>query len=40
MGYTQFFLLCVAVAVPGMLMLLKVAPWGKPGSENHFSGMP
>jgi PAT family beta-lactamase induction signal transducer AmpG len=27
MGYTSFFLLCTAVAVPGMLMLLKVAPW-------------
>jgi PAT family beta-lactamase induction signal transducer AmpG len=27
MGYTTFFLLCTAVAVPGMLMLLKVAPW-------------
>jgi PAT family beta-lactamase induction signal transducer AmpG len=26
-GYTSFFLLCTAVAVPGMLMLLKVAPW-------------
>ena len=40
MGYTNFFLLCTAVAVPGMLMLLKVAPWGKSGSENHFVGMP
>jgi PAT family beta-lactamase induction signal transducer AmpG len=27
MGYTAFFLLCTAVAVPGMLMLLRVAPW-------------
>lgn len=27
MGYTAFFLLCAAVAVPGMLMLLRVAPW-------------
>jgi PAT family beta-lactamase induction signal transducer AmpG len=27
MGYTGFFLLCAAVAVPGMLMLLRVAPW-------------
>ncbi len=27
MGYTDFFLLCTAVALPGMLMLLKVAPW-------------
>jgi PAT family beta-lactamase induction signal transducer AmpG len=27
LGYTKFFLLCTVVAVPGMLMLLKVAPW-------------
>jgi len=27
MGYTSFFLLCTAVAVPGLLMLFKVAPW-------------
>jgi PAT family beta-lactamase induction signal transducer AmpG len=27
MGYTSFFLLCTAVAIPGMLMLIKVAPW-------------
>jgi len=27
MGYTSFFLVCVMVAVPGMLMLIKVAPW-------------
>lgn len=29
MGYTSFFLLCAALAIPGMLMLLKVAPWNK-----------
>jgi PAT family beta-lactamase induction signal transducer AmpG len=28
-GYTNFFLLCTAVAIPGMLMLFKVAPWSK-----------
>ncbi|HMB60292.1 MAG TPA: AmpG family muropeptide MFS transporter [Xanthomonadales bacterium] len=27
MGYTSFFLLCTAVAIPGMLLLFKVAPW-------------
>ncbi|MGH8034213.1 MAG: hypothetical protein ACREO9_03230 [Lysobacterales bacterium] len=27
MGYTNFFLLCTALAIPGMLILLKVAPW-------------
>lgn len=29
MGYTSFFLLCAALAIPGMLMLFKVAPWSK-----------
>ncbi|MEE4216940.1 MAG: AmpG family muropeptide MFS transporter [Xanthomonadales bacterium] len=29
MGYTSFFLLCTALAVPGMLMLFKAAPWSK-----------
>ncbi len=29
MGYTGFFLLCTAFAIPGMLMLIKVAPWNK-----------
>ena len=29
MGYTSFFLLCTALAVPGMLMLFKVAPWNE-----------
>jgi len=29
MGYTQFFLLCTLVAIPGMLMLFKIAPWNK-----------
>ncbi len=27
MGWAAFFLLCVVIAVPGMLLLLKVAPW-------------
>lgn len=26
-GWTQFYFLCTALAVPGMLMLYKVAPW-------------
>jgi len=26
-GWTTFFLLCTTLAVPGMLLLLKVAPW-------------
>ena len=28
-GWTNFFLLCTALAVPGMLLLLKVAPWNE-----------
>jgi PAT family beta-lactamase induction signal transducer AmpG len=26
-GWTNFFLLCTAIAIPGMLLLVKVAPW-------------
>lgn len=29
LGWGSFFLLCAALAVPGMLLLLKVAPWGE-----------
>ncbi len=29
MGWFAFFLLCAALAVPGMLLLFKVAPWGR-----------
>lgn len=32
-GWTGFYFLCVALAVPGMLMLLKVAPWNEKGSD-------
>ena len=28
-GYTQFFVFCTLVAIPGMLLLFKVAPWNK-----------
>ncbi|MGA7750819.1 MAG: AmpG family muropeptide MFS transporter [Gallionella sp.] len=27
LGWNSFFLLCAALAIPGMLLLLKVAPW-------------
>ena len=27
LGWTNFFLVCFALAIPGMLMLLKIAPW-------------
>ena len=29
LGWSSFFLLCAALAVPGMLLLLKVAPWSE-----------
>jgi PAT family beta-lactamase induction signal transducer AmpG len=29
MGYTQFFFVCFLCAIPGMLMLLIVAPWNE-----------
>jgi PAT family beta-lactamase induction signal transducer AmpG len=28
-GYTQFFIVCTLVAIPGMLLLFKVAPWNE-----------
>jgi len=34
-GWTGFYFLCVALAVPGMLMLLKIAPWHE--KESHSS---
>jgi PAT family beta-lactamase induction signal transducer AmpG len=27
MGWMGFFLLCALLAIPGMILLLKVAPW-------------
>jgi PAT family beta-lactamase induction signal transducer AmpG len=32
-GWTQFFLLCAVFAIPGMLLLLRVAPWPKSGER-------
>ena len=32
MGWTMFFLLCVLLAIPGMVLLVKVAPWNDPHS--------
>lgn len=31
LGYTHFFLLCTAMAIPGMVLLWWVAPWNAPG---------
>jgi PAT family beta-lactamase induction signal transducer AmpG len=29
-GWTNFFLICTLLAIPGMLLLFKVAPWNEP----------
>jgi PAT family beta-lactamase induction signal transducer AmpG len=29
MGYTSYFYVCTMLAIPGMLLLFKVAPWNK-----------
>ncbi len=34
MGWTMFFLLCVVLAIPGMLLLFKVAPWRATAAES------
>ena len=31
LGWAGFFIACTLIAVPGMLLLLKFAPWGSPG---------
>jgi PAT family beta-lactamase induction signal transducer AmpG len=33
LGWFNFFLLCTVLAVPGMLLLFKVAPWGAEDNE-------
>lgn len=35
MGWTQFFLFCTLLAVPGMLLLFKVAPWRETGTARE-----
>ncbi|ASP46784.1 AmpG family muropeptide MFS transporter [Cognaticolwellia beringensis] len=32
-GWTNFYFICTALAIPGMLMLLKVAPWHEPTKQ-------
>jgi len=34
-GWTNFFLLCAVLAIPGMLLLIKVAPWNEASSDRH-----
>jgi len=37
-GYTQFFIICFLCALPGMLMLLKIAPWNSKSKEAKDNG--
>jgi|TARA_R110000868_G_scaffold334372_4_gene595087 PAT family beta-lactamase induction signal transducer AmpG len=37
-GYTQFFIICFVCALPGMLMLLKIAPWNSKPKEAKDEG--
>ena len=42
-GWTQFYVVCALVAIPGMLLLLKVAPWRErtePNEKPRFSVLP
>ena len=32
-GWTQFFIFCTIAAIPGMLLLFKVAPWNEPDTK-------
>lgn len=34
-GWTMFFLICTALAIPGMLLLLRVAPWNDKSDEQN-----
>lgn len=41
LGWTRFFLLCTVLAVPGMLLLLRVAPWnGDPDRASEEADQP
>ena len=33
LGWVAFFLLCLGLALPGMLLLLRVAPWHRNNSD-------
>ena len=33
MGWRDFFMLCFIIAIPGMLLLLKIAPWHETAKE-------
>lgn len=40
LGWTTFYLLCFGLAIPGMLMLYKVAPWGSGDAQHKIYGQP
>jgi PAT family beta-lactamase induction signal transducer AmpG len=33
LGWEQFFYVCTLLAIPGMLLLFKVAPWNTRGTD-------
>jgi PAT family beta-lactamase induction signal transducer AmpG len=35
-GWEGFFIFCTLIAIPGMLLLLKFAPWHPKGSHAEF----
>lgn len=35
LGWQQFFVLCFLIAIPGMLLLIKVAPWNLSQRQGH-----
>jgi PAT family beta-lactamase induction signal transducer AmpG len=35
LGWFDFYLLCFALAIPGMLLLFKVAPWNSSTNPSH-----
>jgi PAT family beta-lactamase induction signal transducer AmpG len=37
-GWVDFFSLCVLIAIPGMLLLLRIAPWN--GEQDAIDAMP
>ncbi|NOZ51532.1 MAG: AmpG family muropeptide MFS transporter [Gammaproteobacteria bacterium] len=38
LGWTQFFIFCTIIAIPGMLLLFKVAPWNQSDEEASLKG--
>lgn len=37
LGWFKFFILCFILAIPGMLLLMKIAPWNGNGQKNQSS---